>query len=113
MALILFGKPSAIEAHVPFFETNVVVENRHIRFGKNILDSVRLLCIGEGSILRSRLPKIPAEVLKELVVNAFGHRCYPTYCADFISRLQQTQPVKAGRYGRQFRSCRCACLSGF
>ena len=77
-ALLLFGKTSAIERNVSFFETVVVTEAERIPIRKNVIESVRDLCIGEGSILRSRLPQIPAEVLKELVVNAYIHRCYRT-----------------------------------
>ena len=52
------------------------VTSRNAR--KNVIESVRDLCIGESSILRSRLPQVPAKVLKELVVNAYIHRCYRT-----------------------------------
>lgn len=37
---------------------------------------VRELCVGENSALQTRLPQIPGDVLKELVVNAYVHRCY-------------------------------------
>jgi ATP-dependent DNA helicase RecG len=77
-ALLLFGKTSIIERHVPFFETIVVAEAEPIRIRKNIIDSVRDLCFGESSILQSRLPQIPSGVLKELIVNAYIHRCYRT-----------------------------------
>jgi ATP-dependent DNA helicase RecG len=77
-ALLLFGKASAIERHVPYFETVVVVDKEPRRIRKNIIDSVRELCLGDNSILQTRVPQIPNEVLKELVVNAFVHRCYRT-----------------------------------
>jgi ATP-dependent DNA helicase RecG len=77
-ALLLFGKAATIERHAPFFETVVMADGGHISIRKNVIDCVRDLCIGPGSILRSRLPCIPPEVLKELVVNAYIHRCYRT-----------------------------------
>jgi ATP-dependent DNA helicase RecG len=77
-ALLLFGKASAIERNVPFFETIAVADKAPVRIRKNVIESVRELCVGEGSILRSRLPQVPPEVLKELLVNAYIHRCYRT-----------------------------------
>ncbi len=84
-ALLLFGKTSAIERNIPFFETVIVTDNERIPVRKNVIESVRDLCVGESSILRSRLPQIPAEVLKELVVNAYIHRCYRTLAPVVIS----------------------------
>jgi ATP-dependent DNA helicase RecG len=77
-SLLLFGKVAAIERHAPFFETIVMTEGQHLSIRKNLIDSVRELCISESSVLRTRLPWIPAEVLKELIVNAYIHRCYRT-----------------------------------
>jgi ATP-dependent DNA helicase RecG len=77
-SLLLFGKRSALERNVPFFETVVIMDNETIRIRENVVDSVRTLCMGESSILQSRLPQIPPEVLKELIVNAYIHRCYRT-----------------------------------
>jgi ATP-dependent DNA helicase RecG len=77
-SLLLFGKHSSITRNVPFFETVVTVGSEIIRIRKNVIESVRDLCFGESSILQSRVPQIPRDVLKELVVNAFIHRCYRT-----------------------------------
>lgn len=80
-ALLLFGKTTSLEKpSAPFLETLVMVdgETNPIRIRKNIIDSVRDLCIGHSSILRTRLPQIRSDVLKELVVNAYIHRCYRT-----------------------------------
>jgi len=74
--LLLFGKATEIERRVPFFETVIVTDAAPVRIRKNIIDSVRDVCVGESSILRSRLRHIPADALKELVVNAYIHRCY-------------------------------------
>jgi predicted HTH transcriptional regulator len=94
-ALLLFGKAAAIERNVPFFETTVVTETECIPIRKNIIETVRELCFGESSILRSRLPQIPAQVLKELIVNAFVHRCYRTPAPVIIS---------VGAWGFEIRS---------
>jgi ATP-dependent DNA helicase RecG len=86
-AVLLFGKPSAIQSVVPFSET-IVLSDREanpIRIRKNIIDTVRELCIGENSVLRSRLPRLSPDVLKELVVNAYIHRCYRTNASVTIN----------------------------
>jgi ATP-dependent DNA helicase RecG len=77
-SLLLFGKAAAIERYAPFFETVVMTADGHMSIRKNVIECVRDLCIGPGSILRTRLPGVPPEVLKELVVNAYIHRCYRT-----------------------------------
>jgi len=77
-ALLLLGKVAAIERNASFFETVVMTDEGHITIRKNVIETVRDLCIGESSILRSRVPRIAPDVLKELVVNAYIHRCYRT-----------------------------------
>jgi ATP-dependent DNA helicase RecG len=77
-ALLLFGKPRCLEEYAPIFETTVVTPVDTIRIRKNIVETVRDLCLSENPILRGRLPQLTADVLKELVVNAFVHRCYRT-----------------------------------
>ncbi len=76
--LLLFGKAAVLARHCSAFETLVLTNHEPIRLRKNIVESVRDLCLGEGSILRSLLPQIPPDVIKELVVNAYAHRCYRT-----------------------------------
>ncbi|MFZ0228763.1 MAG: ATP-binding protein, partial [Mycobacterium sp.] len=75
-ALLLFGKPRALAEYAPAFETSVVYRQDTTRIRKNIVESVRDLCLGENSILRGSAPRLRPDVLKELVVNAFIHRCY-------------------------------------
>lgn len=77
-AILLFGKVSAVERYIPAFETIVIIGRERKSVRKNIIESVRELCLGESSFLKSRLPLIPVAVLKELVVNAYIHRCYRT-----------------------------------
>jgi predicted HTH transcriptional regulator len=75
-ALLLFGKSTSLRRHVAFFETVIKTPHENIRLQQNIVDTVRDLCGGDGSILRALLPQIPADVIRELVVNAYVHRCY-------------------------------------
>lgn len=75
-ALLLFGKSTSLRRHVGFFETVIRTQRENIRLQQNIVDTIRELCGSDGSILRSLLPQIPAEVVRELVVNAYVHRCY-------------------------------------
>lgn len=77
-ALLLFGKASALAQYAPAFETSVVTRDSTIRIRKNIVESVRDLCFGENPILRGRIPQMRPDVLKELLVNAYVHRCYRT-----------------------------------
>ena len=75
-ALLLFGKPRILAEYAPAFETSVVTPEGTTRIRKNIVESVRDLCLGENPLLRGRLPGLRPDVLKELVVNALIHRCY-------------------------------------
>jgi len=77
-ALLLFGKPSILAEYAPAFQTSVVTPEGTTRIRKNIVESVRDLCFGENPILKGRLPRLRPDVLKELIVNAFIHRCYRT-----------------------------------
>jgi ATP-dependent DNA helicase RecG len=77
-SLLLFGKQSALARHVPYFETVIVTDNISHRIRKNIVESVREICSPDGIVLPYLSPFVNAEVLKELVVNAYIHRCYRT-----------------------------------
>jgi ATP-dependent DNA helicase RecG len=94
-ALLLFGKAPVIARDVPFFETVVEADGKYLRIRKNVIESVRDLCIGDSSILRSRLPQIPPDVLKELVVNAYVHRCYRTPGPIVISISESTLEIRS------------------
>jgi ATP-dependent DNA helicase RecG len=74
-ALLLFGKASSLRRDVGFFETVVKTPRENIRLRQNIVESVRELCANDG-VFKSLLPQIPAEVVRELLVNAYVHRCY-------------------------------------
>lgn len=77
-ALLLFGKPNPLAEYAPAFETSVVMPDGTTRLRKNIVESVRELCFGDNPILKRRFPGLRTDVLKELVVNAYVHRCYRT-----------------------------------
>jgi len=74
-ALLLFGKNASLRKYVPFFETVIKTSSENSRFQQNIVESVRELCANDG-VFKSRLSEIPAEVVRELLVNAYVHRCY-------------------------------------
>jgi ATP-dependent DNA helicase RecG len=75
-ALLLFGTSDALKSFVPFFETHIItgVGTKTLRL--NIVESVRQLCFGSSALLLSIVPGIDIEILRELVVNAYVHRCY-------------------------------------
>jgi ATP-dependent DNA helicase RecG len=94
-AVLLFGKGSVIERKVSAFETIVITDSSEpMRIRKNVTDSVRELCI-EGSTLRSRLPQVPVEVLKELIVNAYIHRCYRTPSPVMITISESSLEIRS------------------
>jgi predicted HTH transcriptional regulator len=78
----------------PFSKTVVITEHERIALRKSVIESVRE-CIGESSILRSRLPQVPADVLKELVVNAYIHRCYRTPAPILINVSDEGLEVRS------------------
>lgn len=88
-ALLLFGKSAAIARSFPQFETVVAGSSGTVRLRKNIVESVRELCLGDSSLLGSLVPQIPNQAIKELVVNAYIHRCYRTP-APIIIRTSET-----------------------
>jgi predicted HTH transcriptional regulator len=74
-AMLLFGKNVSLRRYVPFFETVAKTSRENIRLQQNIVESVRELCANDG-VFKSLLPQIPADVVRELLVNAYVHRCY-------------------------------------
>jgi predicted HTH transcriptional regulator len=88
-ALLLFGKSAAITRTFPHFETLVIGPQGSVRLRKNIVDSVRDLCFGETPMMGSLAPQIPKEAIKELVVNAYIHRCYRTPAPVIIRASDQ------------------------
>jgi predicted HTH transcriptional regulator len=95
-ALLLFGKEASIAAHVPYCETIVNLHGATTRLRKNLLDSVRDLILTDHSLLRSSCPSVPEETLREILVNAYIHRCWRTNAPILISvdneRLEIANP---------------------
>ena len=95
-ALLLFGKEASLAAHVPYCETIVNLHGATTRLRKNLLDSVRDLILTDHSLLRSNCPSVPEETLREILVNAYIHRCWRTNAPILISvdneRLEIANP---------------------
>lgn len=77
-ALILFGKQSALNRALPYCQTVVKTKQGHVDIRKNLVESVRDLLIGDQSRLRQLCPAIPRETFKEVLINAYMHRCWRT-----------------------------------
>jgi predicted HTH transcriptional regulator len=77
-ALILFGKEASLQRVMPFFGTILTTDLGTERFRRNVIESVKDICGGDISIARQMCPGIPLETVRELVVNAYVHRCYRT-----------------------------------
>jgi ATP-dependent DNA helicase RecG len=75
-ALLLFGTKKALNQHVPFFETMIISKAGTTTLRENIIDSIRVLCLGHNAILPGLVPKIDIKILMELVANCYVHRCY-------------------------------------
>jgi ATP-dependent DNA helicase RecG len=76
-AVLLFGKEATLRKLVPFYETIVNANSHHRRILRNIVESVRELVLSENSISRF-CPNLPSRTIKEILVNAYIHRCWRT-----------------------------------
>jgi ATP-dependent DNA helicase RecG len=74
--LLLFGKQSALAHHIPHFETVLIIEGSTSHLKKNIVESVREICSPDSAAMSYLAPFVDTQVLKELLVNAYVHRCY-------------------------------------
>jgi ATP-dependent DNA helicase RecG len=83
--LLLFGTEKAIAKHSGHCETVIKTDAGLTTIRKNIVDSYRELCSSKSSVLPSLLPQLSLEVLKELLMNAYIHRCYRTPSAVMIT----------------------------
>lgn len=75
-SLLLYGKQLALARHVPYFETILIAGEKPYRLRKNIVESVREICAADGVVLPYLRQSVDVRVLKELLVNAYIHRCY-------------------------------------
>lgn len=77
-AMLLFGKESALSKHGVSCETVIKLPGTHKTLRKNIIESLRELVLGENSFLRHACPTVPEASMRELLVNAYAHRCWRT-----------------------------------
>jgi hypothetical protein len=77
-ALLLFGKQAALGRVAPYCQTVLNTAAGHEDIRKNIVETFRDLLIGEQARLRGIAPSLPFEALRELMVNAYMHRCWRT-----------------------------------
>jgi hypothetical protein len=83
--LLLFGTEKAIAKHSGHCETVIKTDAGLTTIRKNIVDSYRELCSSKSSVLPSLVPQLSLEVLKELLMNAYIHRCYRTPSSVMIT----------------------------
>jgi predicted HTH transcriptional regulator len=76
--VILFGKDSALSRVLPNFETVIISETDQAAVRRNVVESVRELVLSEKSVLRQRCHGVSQEMLIELLMNAYIHRCWRT-----------------------------------
>lgn len=77
-ALLLFGKDAAFPRRSLACETVINIHGDHRTFRKNIIESLREVILSERAVLKIALPALPETTLRELVVNAYMHRCWRT-----------------------------------
>jgi predicted HTH transcriptional regulator len=100
-ALILFGKERALQRMNPSVETIVSLGNERFRVARNVVECVRELVIAEKSPLRHRCRSVSQEMLFELLMNAYIHRCWRTpgpvmVCVDDILEIQSPGELMPG-----------------
>jgi predicted HTH transcriptional regulator len=93
-ALLLFGKEAALSRHLPHCETVVNLPGKHLVLRKNIVDSLRELVLTDRSPLRTACPAIPEVTFRELVVNAYIHRCWRTNGPVVITATDQALDIQ-------------------
>jgi ATP-dependent DNA helicase RecG len=77
-ALLLFGKQAALAQFAPHCETIIQTPTGDLRLRKNIIESLREIVLGEHSVLHRCCPTLDELTLRELLVNAYVHRCWRT-----------------------------------
>jgi ATP-dependent DNA helicase RecG len=75
-AILLFGTEQAIGKYAGHCETVIKTPLGTTNLRKNIIDSFRDLCSTKASLVSAACPQVSLDTLKELIVNAFAHRCY-------------------------------------
>lgn len=88
-ALILFGKQAALSRALPYCQTVLKTVRGHVDIRKNVVETIRELLIGDQARLRQICPTVPQEAFKELLVNAYMHRCWRSNGPVVISVYDQ------------------------
>lgn len=74
--LLLFGKQAALRKSFGSFESVLVSDQGTVRLQKNIVETFQELCGPRSGLLLALSPRVPAETIKELLINAYIHRSY-------------------------------------
>jgi len=77
-ALLLFGKQATLRRDLPYCQTILKTSQANTQLSKNVVEMIRELVATDQARLRQLCPMFPAECLKELLVNAYMHRCWRT-----------------------------------
>ena len=101
-ALLIFGKDRVIRSEFPLAETALIDETsiarpRSSSSWLNIVAAVPYFTARITELLKSDDQSIPREVLRELLVNAYVHRCYQTQAPIQIKvRVGEVEIVNPG-----------------
>jgi ATP-dependent DNA helicase RecG len=76
--LLLFGKEAALKKYAVGCETVVRLPGGSRSLRKNIVESLGDLVLTEHGLLRSGCTTVPDATVRELLVNAYVHRCWRT-----------------------------------
>ena len=84
-ALILFGKQTALARFLPFFETVFDFCGQHRTIRRNVVESVQELVLSSQFGITALCPQLPVETVREILVNAYIHRCWRTAAPVMIT----------------------------
>jgi predicted HTH transcriptional regulator len=76
-ALILFGKQATLRRDLPYCQTIMKTPQASTQISKNVVEMSRELVATDQAQLHQLCP-FPSECLRELLVNAYMHRCWRT-----------------------------------
>ncbi len=76
--ILLFGKDEALRKYAGHCETILKTPMKTTVLKQNVVESFRELCSSKSSLIPSACPSISVDTLKELIMNAYIHRCYRT-----------------------------------
>jgi ATP-dependent DNA helicase RecG len=94
-SLLLFGNEKSLAKYVGHCETSIKTPSGTTTLRKNIVDSFRDLCGSKAAILTALRPQLSADVLKEVLMNAYIHRCYRAASGVIISVTEESISVQS------------------